>query len=435
MAESSRSLWRHDDFVKLWIAETVSQVGSQVTLLALPLVAIDVLRASTFEVALLGTIELLPFVLLGLPAGVWIDRRHRRPILLMGDLARAVALGSIPIAYYLGVLSMLQLYVVAFVVGSFTVAFDVAYEAYLPSLIEREQLVEGYSKLEVSRSGATIAGPTIAGALVALGSASLAILLDAVSFLVSGAFILLIRRREHLDVAPAAATGREQPDVWRGIWDGLRYVLGHPHMRAIAACTATSNLFLSMSTAVLLVYLVREVQIDPASLGIVFGIGNVGLLVGALAAHRAAIRIGLGPSIVLAMLVCGAAGVLIPLAPPALAPAFVAASQLISGLATTIYNINQVSLRQSIAPPHMRGRINATMRFMVWGTIPVGSFTGGLLGTSLGLLPTLWIAALGGLTAVLWVVLSPVRSLQSIPATDVDFLLDHAGRYSTTKES
>jgi MFS family permease len=167
VAESPRSLWRHDDFVKLWIAETISQVGSQVTLLALPLVAIDVLQASTFQVALLGTIELLPFVLLGLPAGVWIDRRHRRPILLMGDLGRAVALGSIPIAYYFDALSLLQLYVVAFVVGSFTVAFDVAYEAYLPSLVEREQLVEGYSKLEISRSGATIAGPTIAGSLVA----------------------------------------------------------------------------------------------------------------------------------------------------------------------------------------------------------------------------------------------------------------------------
>ncbi len=413
--EPRRSLWRDPEFAKLWGAETLSQLGSQVSLLAIPLIAIGLLHASTFEVAQLSTVELLPFVLFGLPAGAWIDRRRRHPLLVVGDLARAAALASIPIAYAVAALSLLQLYIVAFVVGSFTVVFDIAYEAYLPSLIRRDQLVDGYAKLELGRSGATIAGPSIAGALIAAASAPIAVAANAVGFAASAVCIWRIRRREP---GSAAAPGDAPAALWPDIREGLRYVVADAHLRAIAACTATSNLFLSMGTAVLLVYLIREIHLAPAELGVVFGLGNIGLLIGALAANRVAGRIGVGPTIVVSMALAGGAGIILPLAPPAAAAALVAISQIVSGLATTIYNVNQVSLRQAIAPPGMRGRINATMRFAVWGTIPVGSFLGGVLGARVGLLATLWIAALGGQTAVLWIVLSPVRALHRVPMTD-----------------
>lgn len=407
------SLWRHPDFLRLWAAETVSQLGSQVTLLALPLAAIALLGAGTFEVALLGTFELLPFLLFGLPAGAWIDRRRKRGLLILGDVGRAAALASVPAAYAFASLSMGQLYAVGFVVGTFTVLFDIAYEAYLPQLIEREQLVEGYAKLELSRSGATVAGPTLAGALIALTSASLAVIADALSYLLSAALLLGLRRKEQVDRAPA---GAPPPALGRDVREGLRYVLGQPYLRALGACTATSNLFASMATAVTLIYLARQLGVSPGGLGVIFGVGNLGLLFGALVAERAATRLGLGPTLVYSMLACGAAGLLVPAAPAAMAPAWIALSQLVSGFATTIYNVHQVSLRQVLAPAALRGRINATMRFAVWGTIPLGAFLGGVLGSALGLLPTLWISAIGGLTAVLWVLRSPVRSLAAMPA-------------------
>src|ERR671930_1113114 len=187
-AQRRPSLWRHRDFMKLWTAESISQLGSQVSLLALPLIAISVLHVSTFEVGLLSTMEFLPFVLVGLPAGVWVDRLRRRPVLIAGDLGRALALGSIPLAYALHALTIGQLYAVGFVTGVLTVFFDVAYQSYLPSLVEPDQLVEGNAKLEVSSSGASIAGPGLAGGLIQLVGPAVAVLADAASFAASGLF-------------------------------------------------------------------------------------------------------------------------------------------------------------------------------------------------------------------------------------------------------
>src|SRR5262249_52924633 len=189
-----RSLWHHGDFLKLWTADSISQLGTQVTVLALPLTAILVLKANAFQVGILTAVEFLPFILVGLPAGVWVDRLPRRPILIVGDLGRAVVLGSIPIAYRLQVLHIAQLYVVAFLSGIFTVFFDVAYQSYLPSLVDRDQLVDGNAKLEISRSGAQLAGPGLGGALVQLLKAPVAILADSLSYLWSAAWVFTIRR-------------------------------------------------------------------------------------------------------------------------------------------------------------------------------------------------------------------------------------------------
>jgi hypothetical protein len=269
------SLWRDADFMRLWTAESVSRLGSQVSLLALPLAAITVLHASTFEVGLLSTAEFAPFVLVGLPAGVWVDRLRRRPVLIAGDLGRALALGSIPLAYALDVLSIGQLYAVGFVTGVLTVFFDVAYQSYLPSLVQREQLVEGNAKLEISSSGASIAGPGLGGGLIQLVGPALAVLADAASFLASALFVFLIRRPEPVPERRDRPAGRRGA-MRHEIVEGLRYVLGHRLLRWIAATTASANLFSSMITAIAVLYFVRQLHLSPGLIGLVLTTGNLG---------------------------------------------------------------------------------------------------------------------------------------------------------------
>jgi MFS family permease len=412
MAERRPSLWRHGDFMRLWTAESVSQLGSQVSLLALPLIAISVLHASAFEVGLLSTVEFAPFVLVGLPAGVWVDRLRRRPVLIAGDLGRAAVLASVPLTHALGALSIGQLYLVAFTTGVLTVFFDVAYQSYLPSLVAPEELVEGNAKLEVSRSGAQIAGPGLAGALIDLVGAPLAVLADAASFLASAAGIFLIRRQEP---APGRAAARRGA-MRREMAEGLRYVLGHRLLRPIAATTATANLFNAVMFAVLVLWMVRELGLRPAAIGLVFAAGNLGFLAGAVASGRLASVIGLGRAIVAPEALGGLGALLVPLAPRGAAVPLLVVALFVTSFGSTAYNINQVSLRQAITPARLHGRMNATMRFMVWGTLPVGSLLGGALGGAIGLRPTLWVGALGGLLSFLPAALSPVRSLPSIEA-------------------
>ena len=398
--------------MKLWGAETVSQLGSQVTLLALPLLAISVLDATTFQVGALAAIATAPFLLVGLPAGAIVDRLPRRPVLIASDVGRAAALLSIPVVHEVGHLTMAQLYVVGFVTGVLTVFFDVAYQSYLPALVERDQLVDGNGKLEISRSGAQIAGPGIAGALIDWLTAPVAVFVDAVSFALSGAGIAAIRRNEHRE-----PTTGPRPRLPAEIAEGLRYVLGHRLLRSIAGTTATSNLFFSMFFAVLIVYMVRVLELRPGVIGLVFAIGNVGFLVGAVVSAPVAKRFGLGRTIVMSSAMA-AGTLLVPLAGGDAAVPLIVAAQLIVGIGIPVYNINQVSLRQAICPDRLQGRMNATMRFMVWGTMPLGSLLGGTLGSTIGLRPTLWVGAVGGSLAFLWVLLSPVRTLTEVPSAE-----------------
>jgi MFS family permease len=408
-----RSLLRNGDFVRLWTAESVSQLGSQVSLLALPLLAIKTLHASTFEVGALSAVEFAPFLIVGLPAGVVVDRRRRRPVLMLGDVGRAIALISIPIAWWLGVLTLAQLFAVVFVTGVLTVFFDVAYQSYLPALVEADQLGDGNSKLEISRSGAQIAGPGLAGGLVEALGAPVAVMADAVSFVLSAIAVLFIKRVE----PPVEVRHPTERSSMRGeIGEGLRYVLGHRSLRLIAGCTATSNYFNSMLQAVLLVYLVRSLHWSAGVIGLMFMIANVGFLTGAAMSGRIQWRLGLGRTIWLSILIGELGGFVIGLSPRGHAFVWIVAGMLLMSLGSPIYNIAQVSYRQAITPNRMLGRMNATMRFMVWGTMPLGSLTGGLLGTVLGLRPTLVIAGIGGLSAVLWVLAAPVRTLEPLDA-------------------
>lgn len=406
-------------FARLWTAETISQLGTQVSELAIPFVAIEILQASIFQVALLNVVDFLPFLLIGLPAGVWVDRLRRRPVMIAGDLGRAVALATIPVAFLLGVLTIVQIYVVGFIVGVLTVFFDVAYQSYLPSVVARDQLQEGNAKLEISRAGAFVVGPGLAGVLIGVLRAPLAVALDALSFLGSALFLLLIRRPEP---APEVhcEKGQPGPGMRREMAEGLRYVLGHAYLKNIAACTATANLSGTIATSVMLVYAVRELGMMAQAIGLAFSIGATGALLGAFLANRVSTRLGVGPTIIAFAGVGGL--VLLPLA---LVPAgtsmpvlvaLVALFGFVTGVSTVVYNVAQVSLRQAITPTQMQGRMNATMRWFVWGTIPIGGLLGGVLGSVLGVREAILIGALGEMASILPVLFSPVRAIREMPA-------------------
>jgi MFS family permease len=414
-ATASRSLFRHRDFMKLWTGETISQFGTQISLLAIPFVALDILKATPFQYGLLATVEFLPFILFSLPAGAWVDRLRRRPILIAGDLGRVLSLLSIPVAYELGVLTIAQLYVVGFVNGTCTVFFDVAYQSYLPALVDRDQIVDGNSKLEISRSAAQIAGPGLAGAIIAVVTAPVAVIGDALSFLVSAGAVLWIRKPEPPVDRHVDEHGRPREGLRSEVASGLRHVLGHPYLRSIAASTGWSNLFTNLGFVALFPYMLNVLGLGPGEVGLIFAVGNLGALAGAFLARRIADRVGLGRTIIAAMALNGPAFFLVAIATPELAIPFLIAAMALESIGGMVYNINQVSFRQAITPTHMQGRMNATMRFIVWGTIPVGSIVGGFLGGAIGLHPTLWIAAVGSFLAFVPLLVGPLKSLRTMP--------------------
>jgi MFS family permease len=415
MTAASRSLLRHPDFLKLWTAETISVFGSAITQLALPIIAATTLNVTPFEFGLLTTIEFLPFILFSLPAGVWVDRLRRRPILIAGDLGRAVAIASIPVAFALNGLTIWQLYVVGFVNGILTVFFDVAYQSYLPSVVERDQLVDGNSKLETTRSAAQILGPGLAGILIGVLKAPFAMLLDALSYFVSAVFVFFIRRPEPpIEPHDEAAHG-PRPSMRQEVAVGLRYVTGHRWLRNIAATTGTSNFFGNVVTAILILYLVDERGLGPEAIGFAFSVASVGFLIGALTTSRLTDRIGVGRMLVASAIGFSVSNLPIAFAPDAWIWPALAVGGFVGGFCSTAWNINQVSLRQAITPPRMQGKMNATMRFIVWGTIPLGSIIGGALGGIIGLHQTIIIGAIGGLVAFVPVTLSSVRHIVKMP--------------------
>jgi MFS family permease len=402
-------LWRHPDFLKLWTGETISQFGTQVSQLAIPLTAILILDASAFEVASLQTVYFLPFLLFTLPAGVWVDRLRRRPILIVADLGRAGVLAWIPLAYFAGWLALGQLYVAAFVAGTLTVFFDVSYQSYLPSLVRRDQLVSGNSALEVSRNAAQIAGPGMGGLLIGILTAPYAVLVDAVSFLCSAVSLILIRAREAL---PRAA---EHPSMRRELGAGLRYLVGHRYWRPISITTASSNFFWTLATSIILVYAVRTLDMSAQLIGLVFTLGSFGGLFAAFTARRISARLGVGPTIVLAAILFGPALLLVPLAPKSFPVPVLVTSFVVAGAGAVLYNITAISLMQTLTPERMLGRLNASRRFIVWGTIPLGSLAGGAIASWLGLSAALWIGAVGACLCFIPVALSPIRHIREMP--------------------
>lgn len=397
-------------FRKLWLATSVSQLGTQVSELAIPFIAVTTLRVAPFEIGVLNAVQFLPILLLSLVVGVWVDRLRRRPILIGSDLARAVILFSIPAAAIWHVLSLPQLYVVGFLVGSFTVLFDVAFQSYLPAVVDREQFITANSRLQVSEQGASVIGPALGGSLISLLTGPIAVTIDAVSYLASAGLLLRIHRQE-----PAPVRSEAEVGVRREIADGLRFVWRQPILRATAMTAGLTQLFGRMVFAILLLYLVREVGLGAAGVVTIFSLGSVGFVVGALIADHASAAFGVGRAIAVAAVLASASPLLYAFSPPALAGPLVAAGFFLYGVAAVVWTVNNLSVRQAITPPALLGRTNASMRLLGWGAIPIGSVIGGLLGGAIGLRQTIVLAALGSLLASLPVWLSPLPGLRELP--------------------
>jgi MFS family permease len=412
--EAGRKLWRHRNFLLLWSGQTVSEMGSAVTLLALPLTAVVVLRASTFEVGLLTSASTLAFALIALPAGAIVDRHPKRRLMIWCDLARVLIIGSVPLAAAFGVLTLGQLYVVAVAAGVCTVFFDVSYQSYLPALIPAEALVDGNGKLGATRSFAQVAGPGVGGGLVALFGAARAMSADAISYAVSVASLLAITAPE----APPHPDQRQR--LRKEIAEGLSFVLRHPILRKVVACTGTANLFGSMATTLEFIFLVRILHVRPAEIGLLIAVAALGGVAGGVLSGPLSRLIGSARIIWFSMLVLSLPQFLVPLAEPGgLVVLFVLG---LAGfwLSAVVYNVAQVSYRQAICPPRLLGRMNAAVRWVVWGTVPVGGLLGGAFGTWLGVRPTLWIGFAGSWAAGWWVYFSPLRAMRVINGSEVD---------------
>lgn len=410
VSDRTPTLWHHADFMKLWVGQTISLFGSALSRLALPLIAAITLNATPAEMGLLAAIGMAPSLVVGLFAGVWVDRSRRRTWLIAGDIGRALLLATLPAAALLGVLSMMQLYVVGFLGGAFTVCFDVAARSYLPTVIDRRQLVEGNGKLELSGSLTAVAGPSLAGVIIQAITAPMAVVLDACSYLASALCVCLIRRREEAPQmvrAPMVAQVRE----------GLGVVFGNPVLRAFAGCLATSNLTSEAFFALYILFGTRELGLNAAALGLVYGIGASGALVGAVLAPGVAARLGVGRAVIIGAWLGSLEVLPVVFATPRLAVPLLLLSSLLGNFGWVLYNVNATSVRQAVTPLALQGRMNATLHFIVSGMLPLGALAGGALGEVLGLRETITLAAVGSLLSGLWVVCSPVRDLARLPET------------------
>jgi MFS family permease len=406
----SEKLIRHPGFRRLWFGQSISELGSQVTTLALPLAAVLVLHASTFQVGLLTTAGYAAFLLVGLPAGAWVDRLRRRPIMIAADVIRAITLASVPAAYALHILSLAQLYAVAFIVGIMTVFFDVAYMSYVPSLVGVDHVVEANAKLQVTVSLAQVGGPSAAGFLISALGAPVAFLANAASFLVSVLSLAVIREHEPTPTRTSARSLRAE------MAEGVTFVVRQPILRMIAACTSTWNLFNTAITAIVVVFLVRQVHLHASTIGLIMSAGALGGVIGGLSASLLRRRLGSARIIWVSGVVTAPFALLIPLTFPGPGVAFFGVAMFMSSLGSVVYNVNQASFRQLLCPPQLLGRMNATIRFIVWGTIPLGGLLGGVLGSLLGDRNAIWVAAVGVALAPVWLLASPLLRMRDTPA-------------------
>jgi MFS family permease len=404
------SLWSHRDFRLLWVGDTVSQFGSMITNTAAPLLAALVLAATPFQMGLLTAADTAAFLLIGLPAGAWVDRMRRRPLMIGADTGRALLLASIPVAWWFGVLTLTQLILVGLAVGVLTVFFDVAYQSYLPALVERDKLMEGNQKLQASQAVAQVSGPAIAGWLTQLIGAANALGVDALSYVWSVVTLSGIRTVEPpVERAPERHLRKE-------IAEGLRFVFGNRSLVGIVGCTGSSNFGSGIIGAVAVLVLTRQLGASAGITGTVLTAGGAGGVAGALTSRWVAQRFGQARTIWLSVLVTTPFLLLLPLAGHGWLLTLFALGEAAYSYGAVVYNIAQVSYRQAICPPRLQGRMNASIRFLVWGTIPLGGLVGGALGATIGIRAALWVGVFVSLVCPVPVLLSPLRRLRDVPA-------------------
>jgi Na+/melibiose symporter-like transporter len=411
-----QGIFTNQDFVRLWLAESISIFGSLISVTALSFAAILTLDAGPYQIALLGVAQMAPAFLLSLFAGAWVDRLPRRPIMITADIARAVLLGSIPVAALFDLLRIEQLYVVAALASVFSTFFDIAYQAYLPTLVEPDQLVEGNSKLTASAAVAEASAFSSAGWLVQLLTAPGAIVFDALSFLGSAYFIFRIESKE-----PPPIPSVERPPIRDEIADGVRLLARDPILRSLAVSNLMLSFAFRVNGAVYALYLVNELGFRPGVLGMIYAIGGISALVASLNANRVTLLIGLGPAMITGMVLTGVGQGMIALATGVtlFSVLLLIGQQLVADAAATVYEIDEISLRQVVAPADALGRINGSMRVLDFGAMLMGALVGGWLGATIGLRFTIVIASLLFVAGGLWLGRTPVRQLKSAPVPTV----------------
>jgi MFS family permease len=400
------SLWSHRDFTRLWFGQTVSNLGDRISLFAIPTIALIVLHQGAFQVGLLGSLRFLPFLLMGPLAGSWADRFARRNLMIAADLGRMLTLGCIPLLYEVHHLNIGVLYVVAAVAGCLTVVFEVSYQSYLPSLIPQENLIEGNTKLQISRSATQSVGSAVGAGLVALMSAALAVAADALTFLVSAVAVFMIRARE-APTPKMARTGRFR--------DGWAFLFQHPLLRHLLAASSVSNLGYSMGSALALVLAYQELHLSAWTAGIGLAAGGVGFVTGAMLVKPVMMKITAGRTLALMPLVIGIGYFVMAAGHWTVGLLAFAVGQFITGWATSVYNIPVMTLVQTQTPPQLRGRIVGSALILVWGASALGYILGGLIGNGLGALDGMLAAA--AMTALGSVVafFGPVSQLVQLP--------------------
>ncbi|MGI8333221.1 MFS transporter [Actinomadura scrupuli] len=403
-------LFRHRDFRRLWLGQTVSKLGSSVTGLALPLVAVATLDASTFQVALLSAAAWLPWLLIGLPAGAWVDRLPRRPVMVACDLAALLLLLSVPVAGWLNRLTIGHLLAVALGAGTASVFFQTAYQVYLPSLLDREEVAEGNAKVQATEAAAQVGGPGAVGLVTQLAGVVDALLLDAASFLVSALCLLAIRARE-----PRRRRARRNSTVRQEIGEGLRFVARDPYLRVLALFAALSNIGLVGYQSILVVFLVREVGVGPGVVGGLAVATSLGGVLGAASATALARRFGSARSLLAAEMGAAPFGLLIPLTTPGAGLALTAAGGFVVGAGVAAGNVLKGSFRQTYSPHDLLGRVTVSMQLVSYGTIPLGALLGGALGTALGVRPAMWSITSGLALTGLILLIGPLRRHRDLP--------------------
>lgn len=406
------SLWRDRNFLTVWGGQALSQFGAQIVELAIPVFAVLILQASEAEVGFLNAAATAAFLIVGLPAGAWIDRMRKRRVMIWADAVRALALAAIPTLFLLDVLQMWHLYVVALIIGVATVFFDVAYQSLVPSLVRPDQIADANGKFETTQQLAGLSGPAIGGWLIGLISAPLAVVVTVVTYVASFVALLFAKDAEvPRDVADRAPLHRE-------ISEGLRWVFGNALLRRIVACTALSNFASTIIFTLTGIYFLRIIGLTPAQMGLVFSFGAAGGLIGATVTARLAARLGEGRLIPLSAIVFTVGLLPTPLAvllPPTGAFILLAASTALGSFGVLVYNITQVTFRQRITPTRLLGRMNASIRFCVWGVMPIGALVAGWLGSVLGTVPTLWVGTAIAVVSVLPMVIGPFWAIRALP--------------------
>ncbi len=409
---SARGLVRDGRFARLWGATGISLLGSQVTLLALPLAALLALHASAAEAAALAAAGTAPFLVFGLPAGVWMERWSLRRLMVLTDVARALLLASVPVAFGTGTLTMAQLYLVAFGVGSCSVFFDVAALSVLPALVPAARIASANSLVEVVRAGAQTSGPAVGGLLVHALTAPVAVLADAVSYLASA---LLLRGLPELRITGLSPF---RGSLLAEVRAGVGFCLRHPHIRVLAAGAAWINFWVEALMAVFLTYAVRDLHLSAAQIGVVLALSNVGYLVGSLLVPRLNARVGVGGTIVVGV-VLNAGLLLVALAPRGNATPWLVTGFTVFAVGTALWNVNAVSLRQATTEPAMMARMNASNRFLIWGTMPLGAGAGGVLAGTVGLGPAILVAACALPLVAVPLLRSRLMSVTAMPESPV----------------